>query len=111
MTRADSTFAWGDVAGVSADETEKLLGFGRSQTVAAVAGKAVDALTRRFPAAGEEGVLVAGRRKPVFRSGPISFRAAEIHPSVPHRVCVLPFDLPFGRASAGDAVRAVADVL
>ncbi|HEX7193087.1 MAG TPA: hypothetical protein VF381_16065 [Thermoanaerobaculia bacterium] len=107
MVRADGTFAWGDIAGLSSDDTEKALGFGRSPTVAAVAAKAVDALTRHFPAAGEEGSLVAGRRKPIFRTGPISFRAAELDPSVPHRVCVLPFD----STNVGDAVRAVADVL
>ncbi|HEX3108586.1 MAG TPA: hypothetical protein VHU41_05795, partial [Thermoanaerobaculia bacterium] len=28
MVRADGTFAWGDVAGLSSDETEKPLGFG-----------------------------------------------------------------------------------
>lgn len=107
MMRVDGSVAWGDVAGLSADDTEKALGFGRGADVAAVAARTIDALTRHFPAPGEEGALVGGRRKPIFRTGPISFRAAELDPSVPHRVCVLPFD----STNVSDAPRAVADVL
>src|ERR1051326_2892760 len=50
MVRADGTFAWGDVSGLSADDTEKALGFGRSDKAAVVAEKAIDALTKHFPA-------------------------------------------------------------
>jgi TolB-like protein len=107
MVRADGTFAWGDVAGLSADDTEAVLGFGRSDKVAAVAERAVDTLMRRFPSASDESGLVRGPRKPLFRNGPISFRAADLDPSMPHRVCVLPFD----DANFSDSVRLVADVL
>jgi hypothetical protein len=107
MVRADGTFSWGDASGLSADDTEKALGFGRSEKVAAVAEKAIDALTKHFPAPGDESSLVRGPRKPLLRSGPIAFRASELDPSTPHRVCILPFDAE----TTSDSVRAVADVL
>lgn len=107
MVRADGTFAWGDVSGLSADDTEKALGFGRSDKAAAVAEKAMDALTKHFPSPGDESSFVRGRRKPLLRTGPISFRAAELDPSTPHRVCILPFEAE----TTSDSVRAVADVL
>jgi len=107
MVRADGTFAWGDVAGLSADDTEKALGFGRSEKADNVATKVINLLTRRFPSPSEEGSLVRGPRKPLFRTGPASFRTADLDPATPHRICVLPFD----NTSSNDAVRIVADIL
>ena len=107
MVRADGTFAWGDVAGLSSDDTEKALGFGRSDKAEGVATKAIDRLTRHFPNPAEEGSLVRGPQKPLFHAGPISFRASDRDPATPHRICVLPFD----NSSSNDAVRIVADVL
>ena len=107
MVRADGTFAWGDVAGLSADDTEKALGFGRSDKADDVAAKVIAQLTRRFPTPSEDASLVRGPRKPFLHTGPVSFRASELDPATPHRICVLPFD----NTSSNDAVRIVADVL
>ena len=107
MIRADGTFAWGDIKGLSSDDTETVLGFGRSGKIDGLAERTIDALTKRFPTPTEESEIIRGPRKPLFRSGPVSFRVPDLDPSAPHKVCVLPFD----DSTASDAVRVVADVL
>ena len=108
MIRADGTIAWGNVSGVAADDTEKPFGFGKRVTTAGVADSAVAALVRNFPDAGDEAGLVSGLRKPLFHSGPISFRASDLDPATPHRVCVLPLDNTSGVPESG---RVVYDIL
>jgi hypothetical protein len=108
MVRADGTIAWGEVAGMSADDTEKPLGFGKQETTAGVAESAVRALMRHFPEAGDESVQTQGKRKPLFHAGPISFRASDLDPATPHRVCLLPLDNISGMPDSG---RIVFDVL
>lgn len=104
MVRADGTALWGDAAGLAADDTEGYLGFGRETTPAGVAQRTVGALMRRFPAPGET-ALVRGKRKPMFRGGPLAFRAAG---ETAQRVCVLPFENP---SSPPESARVVADLL
>lgn len=108
MVRADGTVAWGDVVAMSGDETEAVLGFGRQTTAAGVANAAVDRLLRRFPNPGEEGAIVRGGGKRLLRSGPEFFRAAELDPATPHRVCLLPFN---NLSDAPEATRIVSEIL
>ena len=108
LVRADGKLMWGDIAGISSDETEHILGFGRKITAAAVAADAVEVLMSRFPGAGKEPSLVRGPGKPLFDKGPASFRSPALDGSRPQRVCVLPFDNVSG---SGDATRVIADVL
>jgi hypothetical protein len=111
MIRADGSLAWGEISGLSADETERAFGFGREATVDGVAGAAIAALTRRFPSPGVEAGFSrpakAGRYMSLFRGGPISYRAHDLDPGTPHRICVLPFD----NSGAPEGVRVVADTL
>ena len=107
MIRADGSLAWGEISGLSADQTEKAFGFGREATADGVAGAVIAELTRRFPAAGAETSLSPGPRRPLFRGSPISYRARDLDPGAPHRVCVLPFD----NNGAPEGARVVADVL
>jgi hypothetical protein len=76
--------------------------------VSAVARGAVGALLRSFPAATAEGTPARGARKPLLARGPVVFRSAELDPSKPHRICILPFENSSGEP---DAARVVADVL
>lgn len=108
MVRVDGTVAWGDVAGMSGDETEAVLGFGRQTTAAGVADVAVGRLLRHFPRPGEEGAIVRRGGKGLLRSGPEFFRAAELDPATPHKVCILPFN---NLSDAPEATRIVSEVL
>ena len=107
MIRADGTLAWSDLAASSADDTEKILGFGRKTTTAGVASATVTALMRRFPSAGAQSSPVPGRSKPLFHSGPASFRAKDFD-NTPQRVCVLPFD---NLTPVPEAARVVTDIV
>jgi len=108
MVRADGTLAWADAAELSADDGVQLCGFGRKANAAEVRDEAVEQLTKRFPRAGEETGVVAGHSKPWLMRGPASFRVADLDPSTPHKVCVLPFE---NDASVPEAARVVADLL
>jgi TolB-like protein len=107
MVRADGTLLWGDVAGLAAEETETLLGFGRKTTAAGVAGDTVDALMRHFPR-GDEPALVRGKRKPMFRAGPLSYRVKDDGAAAPRRLCVLPFE---NTSAPPESARVIADIL
>ena len=104
MVRADGTPLWGDIAGLSGEETERLLGFGRQTSSAGVAAEAVKALMRSFPAGGET-ALVRGKRKPLFHDGPLAFRAKVGEGT---RVCILPFD---NTTALPESARVIADIL
>lgn len=108
MVRIDGSLAWSDVVGMSVDDTEAPLGFGRKTSVHELAQEVIETLMRHFPAAGAESAPVRGQAKPRFKSGPASFRAADLDPARPHRVCVLPFD---NDSTTPEAARVVADVL
>ncbi|HVR38878.1 MAG TPA: GNA1162 family protein [Thermoanaerobaculia bacterium] len=107
MTNADGTLAWGDVAGLASRDTERILGFGRKSTAAAIADDAVVQLLEHFPRASENAKRVNGPRKPMFRSGPASFRDSEVKTTT-NLVCVLPFD---NNSKIPEAGRVVLDVL
>jgi TolB-like protein len=121
MVRADGTLVWGDVVGLSADETEQMLGLGRKSTAEGVAADAVNALMRRFPDVGvrrqsrrfESGAdaphseIPPGKRKPLFHAGPLSFRVKDA--GAQRRVCVLPFENTGG--APAESARIIADIV
>ena len=111
LVRADGSIAWGDVAGVSADDAEELFGFRRSVNADALAIDAVRQLLDEFPEPGRESAPPKGPSKaltPLFRGAPVSYRAADLDPNVPHRVCVLPLE---NVTRTPDAARVFAEVL
>ncbi len=105
MVRADGTLLWGEIAGISADETEGYLGFGRKATVAGVAADAVKQLMQHFPDLHHTN-LPRGKRKPMFRGGPLAYRAKG--DDAQRRVCVLPFE---NTAALPESARVIADIL
>ena len=108
LVRADGTLAWSDIAGLSADETEGVLGFGREATTEGVAKHVIESLLREFPAPGRDSAPMKGPSKPLFHRGPASFHVPELDPKTPHLVCVLPFE---NLSQVPEASRVVADVL
>ncbi|HXH38450.1 MAG TPA: hypothetical protein VNN08_07470, partial [Thermoanaerobaculia bacterium] len=90
------------------EDTERLLGFGRKTTPQLIAESAVTALMRHFPSPGEETSLVHGKRKPLFRGGPLAFRTRDLDPATPHLICILPFE---NDSPVPEASRVVADLL
>jgi len=107
MVAADGSVLWTDVVGIAADDTERVLGFGRDATAEALAGRAVAALMRHFPAANQTPQLPRGSSKPLLLTRPATFRSGDLDPKTPHRVCILPFET--GTATP-EATRVVADV-
>lgn len=111
LVRADGTIAWGNVAGVSADDAEELFGFRRSANADALAVSAVGQLLDRFPKPGRESAPVKGPSKPLTMIGKgraIAYRASELDPKVPHKVCVLPL---VNSTRTPDAARVFGEVL
>lgn len=108
MVRADGTLAWGDVAGLGGDDMPRVLGFGPEPNSALLLARAVRKLMTTFPAPGSEAGNGRMRAKPFFLGEPMSYRAADVDPTRPHRVCILPFD---NLTTTLPASRVVADVL
>lgn len=108
MVRADGTLAWGDVAGLAAEDTERMLGFGRDESAAKLLERLVRKMMARFPRPDAETAPIRGRAKPLFLPGAISYRAPDVDPTRPHKVCVLPFE---NLSDSLPAARVVADVL
>src|SRR6185436_3013037 len=75
MIRADGTIAWGDVIGLAAADTERLLGFGRAKTVEEVADAAIMRLAKRLPHPSDEPSLQYGPARRLFLSRPAAWRA------------------------------------
>jgi TolB-like protein len=108
MVRADGTTAWNDVAALTAADTERWFGFGRAATAAEVAGAAMTKLRASVPSPSEDTRWTRGLARPLLRTRPSTYRAPDLDPSVPHLVCVLPFE---NLSQTTDATRIVSDVL
>jgi peptidoglycan-synthase activator LpoB len=108
LVLADGSIEWADVAALSADDTEGVFGFGRAPTIEFLAQDVVEKLLRQFPRAGGDASPVHGKGKPIGHRGPSSFRVADLDPSAPHLVCILPFE---NISDTPQAPRIVADVL
>jgi peptidoglycan-synthase activator LpoB len=89
MLAADGKVIWSAVAGMSADDTKKVFGFGRAGSLDALAEKAISALARDFPAPGKTESLASARPKPIDLSSTRTFRSAAMS-SGQNLVCVLP---------------------
>lgn len=107
MIRADGTLAWAEVIGLSADDTEELLGLGRDATPQTLAARVVSKLMRHFPNASQESALTTHASQPLFLRRPSTFFSGELDPKTPHRVCILPFD---NRGTTPEATRVVGDL-
>ena len=107
MIGADGEVLWTDLAAMSSDDTEHVLGFGRKTLLISVAGETVQRLTRKLPDPGLHPALVRGPTKPLFRSSPASYRSRDLA-GTRQRVCVLPFD---NASSVPEAGRVVTDVV
>jgi len=97
---AEGDITWGNVAAIAASDTERALGFGKTDNVAAVA---VDALMRTFPRQEGSGRPVRSVRT---RTSAPHYISPELDRSRP--VCVLPFD---NNSNVADAPRVLADVM
>ena len=106
LSSDDGTLLWCDVAGLSADDTERLLGFGRMGNSSGVVAQTVKALMKHFPQPGAMSI-VGGPSKPAFKSGPVSYRARGERGSK-LRICVLPFE---NQSMSPEAPRVVSEVL
>jgi TolB-like protein len=107
IVRADGTVVWSDVAALSADDTERVLGFGRENDRSGVAAAVIERLTRRMPGPDMRPAIVDGPSKGLFQSGPASFRSRDLD-TARQRVCVLPFD---NLSSLPEAGRVVTDLV
>jgi hypothetical protein len=91
LALADGRLSWAGTAGLTAEDTEGLLGFGKAKSLAAVQERTLDALLAGFPAPGGK-AKVARRGKPLALASPVTFRSTSLAPGVVHRVCLLPLD-------------------
>ena len=107
MVRRDGSLAWGDVVSKSAD-SQRILGLGAEPTAAILLQRAVQKLMVSFPLSGKEGVRADVPGRPFFLGRPVSYRAPDLDPARPHRVCILPFE---NLTSNVAAPRIVADIL
>jgi hypothetical protein len=89
MVEVDAKVVWSAVAGLSADDTTKVFGFGRAVSLPALADKTVSILARDFPAPGKAEMLASARSKPIDLSSPRTYRSAALG-KVPVLVCLLP---------------------
>lgn len=107
LTGVSGLMEWSNVVSLSADDTERLLGYGRSASPDAITITAVESLFRGFPAPGAASRPVPGLIQ--RSSGPktVAYRSPDLASSGKMRVCVLPFD----NLSDGAAGRVVGDVL
>ncbi len=108
MVRADGTLGWGDVSGFASEDVQRVLGFGPEPTSPVLLARAVRKLMTSFPQPGSEASNVRTQAKPFYLGDPTSYRAADVDPARPHRICILPFD---NLTSTLNASRIVADVL
>ena len=89
MVEADARVVWSAVAGLSADDTTKVFGFGRAPSLPALAEKTVSILARDFPAPGKAETLASARSKPIDLSSPRTYRSAALG-KAPVLICLLP---------------------
>lgn len=107
MLDAEGAVVWGEVAAISAVETEGVLGFGRRGSIESLAMEAVDQLLRNIPRPGES-------RRPSLNSGLVSrfwqgtvtYRSGSHPRGDVRRVCVLPF-----ASSTPEAARVLFEIL
>jgi hypothetical protein len=91
LALADGSLAWAGTAGLTAEDTEGLLGLGRARSLAILQDRTIDALLAGFPAPGGK-AKVASRGKPLALASPATFRSASLAQGVRHRVCLLPLE-------------------
>ncbi len=107
LVGADGKVAWSAVAGLSADDTKKVFGFGRLASLDALAARTVSILTRDLPKPGSASKLESARSKPLDLSSPRTFRSAALAGGG-NLVCVLPLE---NRSAARVAPRVVGELL
>jgi hypothetical protein len=108
LVRADGTLGWGEVGARSAEDTERAFGFGRDESTSLLLAATVERMMARFPAPNLESGPVRRKSRPMFVPGAVSYRAADLDPSRPHKVCILPFE---NLAADPVAPRIITDVL
>lgn len=92
LVRADGTLAWADVVALSAADTERAFGLGRTESAKALLQKVAARLLKTFPAPAENGVIMAGPEPPIMTRGAVSYRAPDIDPMRPQRIAILPLE-------------------
>jgi hypothetical protein len=107
LVRRDGSLAWGDVVSTDSD-SQRILGFGAEPTTAILLQRAVRKLMVSFPVSGREAAPPDAPGKPFFLGHPVSYRAPDLDPARPHRVCILPFENLTPNVAAP---RIVADIL
>jgi hypothetical protein len=107
MVSADGKVAWSAVAGLSADDTKKVFGFGRLGSLDTLAAKTVAILTRDLPKPGSASKLESARSKPLDLSSPRTFRSAALAGGG-NLVCILPLE---NRSAARVAPRVLGELL
>lgn len=108
MLRADGGAAWAGVVGMSAEDTQGLLGLGRVPNLAPLADEAVSTLLRKFPRPGETVKLAGARGKPLGEPSTRTYRSAALPPGKTHVICILPFE---NRSRERVAPRVVGEIL
>lgn len=87
----DGSHLWSDVVGVTPEDTESALGFGRAASVQGLVVEAANRLMDRFPRPGGGArVLSRVRRRPPTLDRVLSYRVRELPTDL--RLCVLPFE-------------------
>ena len=108
LIRPDGTAVWGEMIGLTAEDTAHILGVGRAQTAADLGHDAVVRLLARFPTPGLAVRLTREPEETLSRGRPRSSVASELSLAKTPRVAVLPFDAVPG---ARQATRLVHDSL
>lgn len=104
MLNIEGTVLWGEVAALTAAETEGAFGIGRLMTAEAITRETTRKLLTRVPSPNEAArVRLRGKR---LGGGPSTYRSASLPAGTVRRICVLPFT-----SVVPDASRIFLDIL
>jgi len=105
---ADGATLFWNLVGLSADQTEGMLGLGRLADMEPLAREAIDRLLRGLPAPGSAPRPATLEGKPWRLSSPHTFRSELLEKGRVYRICLLPVD---NQSAVREASRDVSDVL
>lgn len=108
MVDVDGHLVWGDVAGVSAGDTERVMGLGRTDDPSRLAQIVVKRVMDGAPHPGSGIRVSRGPSHSLFKRSPRSFESKGLAKAAPARVCVLPID---SVSEDSAATRIVSDIL
>jgi len=108
MVSAEGTTLFWNLVGLSADETEGMLGLGRLSDMEPLAREAIARLLRGLPAPGAAPSSASLEGRPWRLAAPLTYRSEQLQKGHVYRAVLLPVD---NQTSVREASRDVSDVL